>query len=69
MYVSFGSAVGAGLWARCAAVRAWRADRGSTAAEYALLLGLLVAVLVISVSLLGDAITGLFESYPQLISS
>ncbi len=42
---------------------------GSTASEYALLLGLLVMVLVISISMFGGAVTSLFSSYPQLISS
>ncbi|MFN0027239.1 MAG: Flp family type IVb pilin [Acidimicrobiales bacterium] len=70
MSVSLGRAAGVGRWIRLAAVRSWREDRGSTAAEYALLLGLLVVVLVISVSMLGGAITGLFQTFPQnLISS
>jgi Flp pilus assembly pilin Flp len=42
---------------------------GSTASEYALLLGLLVMVLVISISMFGGAVSSLFSSYPQLISS
>lgn len=70
MNVVVGSKLRIAAWALADVVRrARRQTQGSTASEYALLLGLLVMVLVISVSLLGGAVRDLFESYPELISS
>ena len=41
----------------------WRDDSASTAAEYALLLGLVCCVIVGAVGLLGTQIKGLFNAF------
>jgi Flp pilus assembly pilin Flp len=46
-----------------------RCDRAATSAEYALLIGLIAVVLVLSVSFFGRTVISLFETYPELISS
>ena len=40
----------------------WRHDRGSTAAEYALIVGLIALVAIAGIAILGDSVTSLFDS-------
>jgi Flp pilus assembly pilin Flp len=42
-------------------VRGWTAERGQAAAEYAVILALVVAVLIATYQLLGGAVLALFE--------
>ena len=44
------------------------ADEGSTAAEYALILGLVAVVVVAAVVFLGASVTGLFDATASTIS-
>ena len=46
-----------------------RSTRGATAAEYALLLATIAVVIVLAVTAFGQAVSNLFQTYPQLISS
>ena len=40
-----------------------RDDRGATAAEYALMVGLIAVVIVVAVAAFGGSVKGLFESF------
>ncbi|WP_144721045.1 Flp family type IVb pilin [Agrococcus jejuensis] len=42
-------------------------DRGATAVEYGLLVGLIAAVIIIAVAALGTQLTGLFESVTAVL--
>jgi Flp pilus assembly pilin Flp len=55
------------IWRRHGALR--RDDRGATAAEYALLLALILVVIVVAVKGFGPVLADLFRSYPDLSSS
>jgi len=42
-----------------------RGDRGATAAEYALMVGLIAVVIAVAVTAFGLSVRGLFESFTQ----
>lgn len=42
-----------------------RGDRGATAAEYALMVGLIAVVIVVAVMAFGLSVNGLFDSFTQ----
>ncbi|MFZ9879681.1 MAG: Flp family type IVb pilin [Candidatus Nanopelagicaceae bacterium] len=46
-----------------------RADKGATAVEYALIVGLIAVVIILAVAFLGDTISGIFEDVGSEISS
>ena len=46
-----------------------RSTRGATGAEYALLLATIAVFIVLAVTTFGQAVSSLFQTYPQLISS
>ncbi|WP_226920854.1 Flp family type IVb pilin [Georgenia subflava] len=45
-----------------------RKDRGATAVEYGLMVGLIAVVIIGAVSLLGDELSGLFENVQTELS-
>ncbi len=45
-----------------------RDERGATAAEYAILIGLIATVIVASVATLGQAVSGLFTRFNAQLS-
>jgi len=47
----------------------FRSDKGATAVEYALIVGLIAVVIIIAVAFLGDTIAGIFEDVGSTISS
>lgn len=46
-----------------------QADKGATAVEYALIVGLIAVVIILAVAFLGDTISGIFEDVGSEISS
>jgi len=46
-----------------------RSDKGATAVEYALIVGLIAVVIILAVAFLGDTISGIFEDVGSEISS
>lgn len=44
-----------------AAERLRREEKGATAVEYGLMVGLIAVAIIVAVALLGDTLTGLFE--------
>ncbi|MEZ5232300.1 MAG: Flp family type IVb pilin [Acidimicrobiia bacterium] len=46
-----------------------RRCEAATSAEYALLIAMIAVVIVVAVAFFGRAVVGLFETYPELISS
>jgi len=51
--------------ARCCALRELRADddRGATAVEYGLLVGLIAVVLITAVTIMGDNLNDIFDGF------
>ena len=43
-------------------LKLWRDEDGATAIEYALIVGLIAVVLIVTLSTLGDTIKGFFDS-------
>lgn len=46
-----------------------QSDKGATAVEYALIVGLIAVVIILAVAFLGDTISGIFEDVGSEISS
>ena len=46
-----------------------RGDKGATAAEYALILGLIAVVVITAVVFLGTSVTGLFDAAASEVSN
>ena len=62
-FAIYGGAVATRLW-----LRDRMSDRGATAVEYGLLVGLIAVVIAVAVSLLGGGLNGLFGSTANCIN-